>query len=957
MTKADERESEILRYRGRLDKLGQVTRNQLAIISEKWDDEDIVKLEDYITTDMLEEDPLTPNKIKVLLHLMRKNKIFDDEGADKIIAFINQFDYGWKSGAYNIINHCLRSSGSHCKRTSRISTKEDMEDVFLSVWEIFNHKEYGNITLLLFNYCLAALFNSRLGHDHLRIPFYLQIACEKSTALYSLIQEILMVCDVNSGLIEHCTDPFHYYGSCDYQCIHYYPTRFVDEDLKRLAYNRDIPIIIDGYENGSYYHTLLREIVNIPNRRQPLEMRDRFNLFPIFICPAFESSFDNVINMNLTELTVSKDYLDLVRENKRMLASWVYYLVKNVSDSFFPTHEDDPQQEAVKNKKHRFAYKVNRNTNRIKAKYADITPNDAMNVGLLSFFFKAYMEVFKKMITVPFEEAYVYSSKDEKVAVSKAIDELTALSEESLVKLHKAHTPIPLESIVDNTMSADSKGQGQRNAEAVKVGRNILRYYARYRVLIRITKIEVKEDKFIYDVQLTAGTEYEHIFKRSGNIQLLLDYEYFIPVKEGTSIKIVASKKLVYSDTLTKILNSQEFRSIKLKEKGKEIIPYALGHDEKGDAVIVDIKEFPHLLMSGVTRSGKSSALECLLMSIAYKHRTGDVYVLAMGFGKSSLYLFNKLPILLTPTVIEDTEEGRIAILELQSELEHRRFLYRANRSAVDNLPSIVCIIDEFHYLITETDDKDKRIALHNALSILINRGAGFKIHMVFATQEPRKEYTKFGSVSNAQSRIGLMLPDIHESIAAIGKPGAEKLVGKGAMIVKLPGDGLIFKHIQGAYMPENGIKKLLKEIEFNNPNKYQLHSQGTGTPHPQQGTGFTEITVTPTAAVYVYDKILAKAIIWVLSQETAANSDIKNFGVGHPKAKEIMVKLEQFDLITKQDAMKSRLPRTVKSKSLDELLQTPGLMDVLTRNGFSEADIAEALDKRKANSLPSESI
>ncbi len=943
MNEADERALKIEKHRKRLKDLEYATSTQLSEIAEKYPDEVIVKLEDYLSTLRLDGEPLTLNKVKVLLHLMNKNKIFDEDGAEKIIAFINHCDYGWKRGNYAINNHCLRSSRNHCREAVSIKTEEALEDAFIPIRNIFLHEEYGGVTLLLFNYCLAALFNSILGSDHLRIPFYLQIACEKNTGLYSLIQEILTICDVNSGLVENCCDPFHHYGSCDYQCIHYYPTQFVEKDLNRLAYNRDVPIIIDGHENDRYYNTLLREIVNIPNRRQPLEMRDRFNLIPIFICPAIESTYDNVISLNFTEMSVSRDYLNLIKENKQMLASWVFQLVKNAAESFFPHYKDDPQEEAVRDKKRHFAYKVTRNRNRIKEKYADITPNDAMNVGLLSFFFDAYMNVFRNQITLHFDKAYVHTDAGKKIEGSKAIDLLVNFSEKSLVRLHKAYSPIPLESILINTMDAKSKKAERRNVEAVRIAKRILKYYARYRVLFRITNIEVKEDRFIYDVQLTAGTEYEHIFRRAGNIQILLNYEHFIPIKEGSSIKIMASDKLVHTDSLTRILTSDEFNDGKLK------IPYALGHDEKGDARIVDIAEFPHLLISGITGSGKSSALECLLMSIAYKHRSGDVYIMALDLGKSSMYLFDKLDILLSP-IVNDTDEGLSAILKLKAEMEYRYALLRVNRNALTKQPSIVCVIDEFHHLITDIDDKEEIKALDNALSGLIKRGRSTKIHMIFATQEPRKEYIRFGGVSNTASRIGLLCSDRYESMAAIGKPGAESLVGKGAMLVKLPNNGIMYRNIQGAYMPENDIKKLLQEIKFDIPNKYRLGGNESGIDKSQTTNSMVAVANAQDISIDIYDELLAEAIIWVLGQETAANSDIKSLGVGYDKAKVIMEKLEQFDLITKQDARKPRNPRQVKSKSLDELLQISELMDVLTRNGFSEADMSKALHKRIAN-------
>jgi S-DNA-T family DNA segregation ATPase FtsK/SpoIIIE len=290
--------------------------------------------------------------------------------------------------------------------------------------------------------------------------------------------------------------------------------------------------------------------------------------------------------------------------------------------------------------------------------------------------------------------------------------------------------------------------------------------------------------------------------------------------------------------------------------------------------------------------------------------------------------------------------------LKLKSELERRGSLLRTDRNALNKLPSIVCIIDEYHHLITDIDDKGERNSLDNALSGLIKRGRNMKIHMVFATQEPRKEFIRFGGVSNIQSRIALMCSDMHESMAAIGQKGAEKLVGKGAMLVKLPNSGMMYKNIQGAYMPEGDIEKLLdeikKEMESNISDRYKLENMGMGTVQAQSGISPAESIHESATVGDIYDELLARAIIWTLGQDEVSNNGIKKLlGMGHAKANKVMEKLEQFDLITMKDIRKFKNPRHVKPKSLDELLQIPELVDILARNNLSETDIANAINKR----------
>jgi len=114
------------------------------------------------------------------------------------------------------------------------------------------------------------------------------------------------------------------------------------------------------------------------------------------------------------------------------------------------------------------------------------------------------------------------------------------------------------------------------------------------------------------------------------------------------------------------MLESAQFKESKLE------IPYAVGYDIMGEMVIADVAGFPHLLIGGVTNSGKSSAIHSLLMSIVYK-QPADKVKLLLNFGASGLKMFDKVPHMLRPTIrASEIEKGRQCILWLQKEMDNR---------------------------------------------------------------------------------------------------------------------------------------------------------------------------------------------------------------------------------------------------------------------------------------------
>lgn len=194
------------------------------------------------------------------------------------------------------------------------------------------------------------------------------------------------------------------------------------------------------------------------------------------------------------------------------------------------------------------------------------------------------------------------------------IAKMTDLSERSLVELHRRYLPAPT-------------GIGINNREAVRLAKQIEKHYRNLRVFIRVTHIDVKTDRFIFNVDTLQETKDTDIVRNIETIQRRLKrYDYFrVDLSDKKLIKLIVAEKTLKDNNLIEILNSKEFMDSNLK------LPYAIGFDEIGTPCIVDIAKY-HWLIGGATLSGKSTALMCLLISIAYKHRTGDVNVVIMDF-------------------------------------------------------------------------------------------------------------------------------------------------------------------------------------------------------------------------------------------------------------------------------------------------------------------------------------
>jgi S-DNA-T family DNA segregation ATPase FtsK/SpoIIIE len=445
--------------------------------------------------------------------------------------------------------------------------------------------------------------------------------------------------------------------------------------------------------------------------------------------------------------------------------------------------------------------------------------------------------------------------------------------------------------------------------------------------------VEVKEYNVIHDgwyilrLKLKRGTKERRVFDCASDIKTAFGYHLFQPFKEGLDLFIAVSERPVMVNSLKNILESQMFQEISRR------IPYAIGYKVTGGMVIADLFRLTHLLIAGSSSWGKSVALQSLITSIVVSRSVDEVNLLLIDVGADSMRLFSKVPHLSHP-IVKDAETGVKVLLALVKEMDKRMIL---TPKAKQNLPYIICVIDEFVSLISNIWDKKVARILTEAVSDLLRRGRQARIHMVLATQDPTKNSTKV-DLGNITARIAFRCAKSHDSVSILGVGGAEKLTSKGSMLFKSPEHAEPL-YLQGSYMQPGEIKCLIRDVF--------LHYKGfTNTSHNNKfvisETVVSEPTQTLDLRIPEVNKELADIILWVLGRKSVSVLQImKHFRMGN-RAVDIVQELFQMNLIADKFA---NLPRDVVPQQVDDLSDKARM--ILSENGISEDDIEGIINSR----------
>jgi S-DNA-T family DNA segregation ATPase FtsK/SpoIIIE len=260
----------------------------------------------------------------------------------------------------------------------------------------------------------------------------------------------------------------------------------------------------------------------------------------------------------------------------------------------------------------------------------------------------------------------------------------------------------------------------------------------------------------------------------------------------------------------------------------------AVGKDIAGKAVFLDLAATPHLLIAGATGAGKSSGINCIITSLLMRTTPDDVRLILIDPKQVEMGQYQRLPHLLTQPVTNPKKAANAlgwAVKEMErrydllSELGYRDITgYNkafakgqiqpplGSEQQYEHLPYIVVVVDELNDLMMvaarDVEESITRIA---------QKARAVGIHLIVATQRPSVNVITGVIKANIPARMAFAVSSLTDSRVILDQPGAEKLVGKGDMLL-LPGNSSVANRIQGSFVSEEEVRQVVAHWRAQSP-------------------------------------------------------------------------------------------------------------------------------------------
>ncbi len=373
------------------------------------------------------------------------------------------------------------------------------------------------------------------------------------------------------------------------------------------------------------------------------------------------------------------------------------------------------------------------------------------------------------------------------------------------------------------------------------------------------------------------------------------------PIPGKSLVGIEVPNKAVSIVRLRPILEDKTFQE-------SAHLVFGLGRDVSGNIIFADIDKMPHLLICGATGSGKTIAINSLIISLVYKNPPSLLKFILVDPKRVELSVYNGIPHLLTP-VITDTDKIVNALRWTVGEMErryellsknHHRDIDSYNRSFKEKLPYLLLIIDELADIMASHGRE-----VEGVIARLAQLARAVGIHLILATQRPSVDVITGLIKANITSRIAFAVASSVDSRTVLDVSGAERLLGNGDMLF-MSSDHSKPKRIQGAYISEDEIKRLVSFLKK--------------TSTPEYNEEITEITkgevISPNGEI-VDDELFEEAKKVVLNAGKGSASLLqRRLRIGYARAARLLDLLETKGIVGPADGSK---PREVLSREESE--------------------------------------
>ncbi|MFW6151023.1 MAG: DNA translocase FtsK, partial [Chloroflexota bacterium] len=281
------------------------------------------------------------------------------------------------------------------------------------------------------------------------------------------------------------------------------------------------------------------------------------------------------------------------------------------------------------------------------------------------------------------------------------------------------------------------------------------------------------------------------------------------PVPGKPMVGIEVPNTVFGSVSVRSVVESTAFQKIQARSK----LAVALGKGAGGEAIAVDLARMPHLLIAGATGSGKTVCLDSLICCLLLHNSPDDVRFVMVDPKRVELVVFDGLPHLIAPVVV-DTDRAVRALKWLSQEMDrrYRKFSeagvrsiegYNKESPSGEGLPYLVLVIDELADLMMAAFDE-----VEHRLCRLAQLARATGIHLIVATQRPSVDVVTGLIKANFPTRISFAVTSQVDSRTILDMVGAEKLLGRGDMLYMASEHGRP-KRLQGCFVSDAEIAKL----------------------------------------------------------------------------------------------------------------------------------------------------
>ncbi len=373
-----------------------------------------------------------------------------------------------------------------------------------------------------------------------------------------------------------------------------------------------------------------------------------------------------------------------------------------------------------------------------------------------------------------------------------------------------------------------------------------------------------------YELELGSGVKVAKVTNLQKDIAYAMaatDVRILAPIPGRSAIGVEVPNQQRQLVALGDLMTSPE------AAKADHPLDVAVGKDIAGRAVFLDLAATPHLLIAGATGAGKSSGINCIITSILMRATPDDVRLILIDPKQVEMGQYQRLPHLLTQPVTNPKKAANAlgwAVKEMErrydvlSEVGYRDITgyNRAFKSGqieqppstdpdsapvYEHMPYIVVVVDELNDLMMvaarDVEESITRIA---------QKARAVGIHLIVATQRPSVNVITGVIKANIPARMAFAVSSLTDSRVILDQPGADKLVGKGDMLL-LPGNSPVANRIQGAFITEDEVRKVVAHWRAQAPEPVYSNDVEEGGAAPQQDAhgfaGTSQSALVPPAA------------------------------------------------------------------------------------------------------------